>query len=245
MPFFCEYRDRMIRSSALPRGQREIDRLPRFGLTKFAHRFPNETKEIAIDVGGDIRESMFSSSDLSKLERVNQVSDFHCVTTWTKRAVSWGGVRFADFYEELVLTRVRREPYPEFVVFRGQDGYRVGMQLDDLLAPDVLLADRLEGQALPIAHGAPLRLVAPAHYGYKSIKHIAGIDFWNKEHKYRRAAFKFMDHPRARVKHEERGVILPGWILRRLYRPLVGSTIRKFEEALADHVAVTKNSNDR
>ena len=235
----------MIRDSALPCGQREIDRLPRFGLTKFAYRFPSETKQIAIDIGGDVGESVLLCSELSNLERVDQVSDFHCVTTWTKRDVNWSGFRFADLYEQLVLPRAQGEPNAAFVVFRGQDGYQVGMQLDDLLAPDVLLADRLEGQALPIANGAPLRLVAPAHYGYKNIKHIARIEFWCKKHGYRHAAFKFMDHPRARVDQEERGTIFPGWILRRIYRPLVGPTIRKFEKALADHVEAPKITNDR
>ena len=235
----------MTRNSALPRGQREIDRLPRFGLTKFANRFPNETKQIAIDIGGDVGVSVLLNSDLSNLGRVDQVSDFHCVTTWTKLDVRWSGFRFADLYKQLVLTRAQREPNVEFVVLRGQDGYRVGMQLDDLLAPDVLLADRLDGRALPIAHGAPLRLVAPAHYGYKNIKHVASIEFWCTKHKYRSVAFKFMDHPRARVEQEERGIMIPGWILSRLYRPLVGLTIRKFEKALADHVAAPTDTNVR
>jgi DMSO/TMAO reductase YedYZ molybdopterin-dependent catalytic subunit len=31
---------------------------------------------------------------------------------------------------------------------------------------------------LTVAHGAPLRLVAPAHYGYKSAKHLSRIEFW-------------------------------------------------------------------
>ena len=144
-----------------------------------------------------------------------------------------------------MLTQARPESNADFVVFGGQDGYRVGMQLEDLVAPDVILADRLEGQALPIAHGAPLWLVAPAHYGYKSAKHVARIEFWRDERNYRAAAFKFMDHPRARVKHEERGSIFPGWLLRRLYRPLVEPTKRKFEDALAIHIGASKIANDR
>ena len=42
-----------------------------------------------------------------------------------------------------------------------------------------------------------------------------------------------MDHPRARVAHEERGRGVPGWLLRHLYyRPPVGPTIRTFQAAL-------------
>jgi len=226
----------MKQNSGLPPGQREIDALPRFGLTKFARRFPSETDEVVIDIGGDVARSIRISTDLNQLERIDQVSDFHCVTTWTKRAVSWSGFRFADFYQTLVLAQAQPDADADFVVFRGQDGYRVSMQLADLLAPDVMLADMLEGQPLPIAHGAPLRLVAPAHYGYKNAKHINGIEFWRNGRNYRPAAFAFMDHPRARVADEERGRIFPGWLLRRLYRPLVESTQREFQEALADYL---------
>jgi len=224
----------MHRNSELPRGQREINLLPRFGLTKFARRFPSETKEICIVVGGDVKQPIRISAELRQLERISQVSDFHCVTTWTKRAVSWSGFRFSDFYRNLVVTEAQPDADIAFVVFRGQDGYRVGLQLEDLLAPDVILADTLEGKSLPVAHGAPLRLVAPAHYGYKSAKHINGIEFWRDTRNYRPAAFSFMDHPRARVEYEERGKIFPGWFLRRLYRPLIGPTIRKFQRALVD-----------
>src|SRR6185436_19658550 len=100
--------------------------------------------------------------------------------------------------------------------------------LADLLAPDVLLADRLDGEPLSIAHGAPLRLVAPAHYGYKSIKHLNRIEFRRSSAGYRPIGFRFMQHPTARVANEERGQWFPGWLLRRLYRPLVGPTARRF-----------------
>ncbi len=226
----------MNRNHGLPPGQREIDALPRFGLTKFAQRFPSEPEKIGIDSGGDVGQSIQISTELNQLERIDQVSDFHFVTTWTKREVSWSGFRFADFYKKLVIESAQPDADTVFAVFRGQDGYRVGMQLEDLLAPDVMLADTLEGQPLPIAHGAPLRLVAPAHYGYKNAKHINGIEFWRDERNYRFPAFAFMDHPRARVEHEERGRVVPGWLLRRLYRPSIERTKRQFQKALTDHL---------
>ena len=126
-----------------------------------------------------------------------------------------------------------------FVVLRGQDGARSSLPLEDLLAPEVLLADRLDGQPLPIAHGAPLRLVAPAHYGYKSVKHVNRIEFWRSGANYRPVGFRFMVHPRARVAHEERGQWVPGRVLRYLYRPLVRSTALRFEQALQQHLKST------
>ena len=85
----------MNKDMALPRGQREIDVLPRFGLTKFAHRFPSKTEDMAIEIGGDVGQSVRLSIGLGGLKRVDQVSDFHCVTTWTKRNLSWSGLRDA------------------------------------------------------------------------------------------------------------------------------------------------------
>ena len=219
----------------LPPGQREIDTLPRFGLSKFARRFPAETEKIALEIGGDVVQPIRLSAELENLERVDQISDFHCVTTWSALGVRWSGYRFTDFYATF-LERTKLDAGANFVVFRCQDGYRVSLLLEDLMAADVILADRLEGQPLPIAHGAPLRLIAPAHYGYKSAKHINKIEFWRDDRNYRFPAFAFMDHPRARVVNEERGRVIPGVLLRWLYRPQVESTIRRFRTALSDHL---------
>ncbi len=219
----------------LPPGQYEIDEFPRFGLTKFAHRFPSNTRDISIEIGGDVARRISLSSELQQLERVSQTSDFHCVTTWSKRDLHWSGFRFRDLYEQLVQPQADCHPDATLVVFQGQDGYRTGLPLDDLMSPDVLLADTLDDAPLPLANGAPLRLVAPAHYGYKSAKHVSSIHFLNKHKDYRPAAYRFMDHPRARVEFEERGSLFPGWMLRFLYRSQVTSTRRKFRDALAQH----------
>jgi DMSO/TMAO reductase YedYZ molybdopterin-dependent catalytic subunit len=85
-------------------------------------------------------------------------------------------VRFADFFEH-VAGRSRPTDDVRLVVFHGDDGYRCSLPLEDLLAADVLLADTLDGAPLGIEHGAPVRLVAPAHYGYKNVKHLRRIEF--------------------------------------------------------------------
>jgi DMSO/TMAO reductase YedYZ molybdopterin-dependent catalytic subunit len=109
------------------------------------------------------------------------------------------------------------------------------MLLSDLLAPDVLLADTLDGEPLSVEHGAPLRLIAPQHYAYKSVKHLARIEFKKADAEYSVSAFRFMDHPRARVALEERGRGAPGWLLRYLYRPLVSGTVARFATAMAEY----------
>ena len=225
----------MDQLTRLPPGQRELSEFPRFGHTRYAERMPPSEGEIALDLSADAESSArLSADDLTLLPRVEQTSDFHCVTTWSRRSLRWGGYRFRDFYEAIVVPRVRPEPSSRFVVFRCLDSYATSLLLDDVLADDVLLADTLDGKPLPIKHGTPLRLIAPAQYGYKNPKHLCGIEVRHQVRLSRSVTSRFMDHPRARVAFEERGVGLPGWLLRYAYRPLIKRTIRKLQRALDD-----------
>ena len=219
----------------LPPGQRAIDEFPRFGLLGFARRFPAQPQHSVLTIQGEVDNTLQLSDPLQGLPRVEQRSDFHCVTTWTHRDCMWGGVRFCDFFARVVVPNARPDPQATLVALRAQDGARTAMLLSDLLAPNVLLADTLNGRSLGLAHGAPLRLVAPAHYGYKSIKHLARIDFRYEQSGYETSGWQFMDHLRARVALEERGRFAPGILLRYLYRPFVSSTIATFAKALAQH----------
>ncbi len=223
--------------SPLPPGQRAIDGFPRFGLTQFAKRFPREASRIDLEIQGEVEEEIRLIDALAGLPRVEQVSDFHCVTTWSRRSLRWGGVRFAEFYDNVIVPRARPRPGSLLVALRGQDGARTGLLLQDLLAPDVLLADTLDGAPLTVEHGAPVRLIAPAHYAYKSVKHLSRIEFRGEAAGYRASGLRFMDHPRARVAQEERGRGAPGWLLRHLYRPLIGRTVARFARAMEERAA--------
>lgn len=218
-----------------PPGQQYRSDFPRFGLSQFANRFPEQTKQREIKLDGVLKHSLILRDELETLDRVNQISDFHCVTTWSVRGLRWSGYRFSDLYEQIVHPLVKPEAKVRLVVFRSQDGYRSVLPLEDLLAADVLLADRLNGAPLTIAHGAPIRLVAPQHYGYKNPKHLNRIEFLQALENYQPASLKFMEHPRARVALEERGIGFPGWLLRVAYRPLIKSTVKQFSEALSKH----------
>ncbi len=220
-------------STPLPPGQREAVAFHRFGLPQFAERFPKETTSCLLDVVGNVAHELHLTDALLGLPRVEQVCDFHCVTTWSFRALRWEGVRFSDFFFRVVQPQAAPHASATLVALRGQDGARTGMLLEDLLAPDVLLADRLNGQPISVDHGAPLRLIAPSHYGYKSAKHLSRIEFRNPTLGYRVSGFAFMDHPRARVAREERGRLLPGWFLRYLYRPLIPGIVSRFAKASA------------
>jgi DMSO/TMAO reductase YedYZ molybdopterin-dependent catalytic subunit len=219
----------------LPPGQRDTPSFPRFGLAQFARRFPEETSRIEVEIVGNVEHQLHLRDALAGLSRIEQISDFHCVTTWSRRSLRWGGVRFADFYEQVVVPRAGPRPEATLVALRGQDGARTGMLLVDLLNPDVLLADALDGQPLSVEHGGPIRLIAPKHYGYKSVKHLCRMEFKPEDTGYRVSGFQFMDHPRARVALEERGRVAPGWLLRYLYRPLIAGTVARFSKAMAQY----------
>jgi DMSO/TMAO reductase YedYZ molybdopterin-dependent catalytic subunit len=227
---------------ALPPGQIERQEFPRFGFGNLAFRFPTNISSIQIAVRGDIDAPLAVGPELSSLHRVEQVSDFHCVTTWSKRHLRWSGFRFRDFFESIVIPKAAPQREANLVVLRSQDGYEQSLPLEDLLAPDVLLADQRNGEPLSIAHGAPIRLVAPAHYGYKNVKHLRSVEFWRDAREYRFVGPKFMDHPRARVALEERGRGVPAWLLRRTYPALIPPIRWLFRVALERHQARSRQS---
>lgn len=236
--------ERSTVSTPLPPGQREAAAFHRFGLTQFATRFPNETTRCVLDVLGNVTHELHLMDALLGLPRVEQVCDFHCVTTWSYRALRWEGVRFRDFYTHVIQPQAAPNANATLVALRGQDGARTGLLLEDLLAPDVLLADRLNGHPISLDHGAPVRLIAPAHYGYKSVKHLSRIEFRNPDAGYQASGLSFMDHPRARVAREERGRVFPGWLLRYLYRPLIPGTVSRFARASASRNASSASDGD-
>jgi DMSO/TMAO reductase YedYZ molybdopterin-dependent catalytic subunit len=220
--------------ASLPPGQTERTDFPRFGLGRFAARFPRAPASIVLEFQGIDGQSMALTSGLSSIPRSRQRSDFHCVTTWSVRDLIWEGYRFEDIHRILQKENSQAIEGAEWIEFRGADGYRSILKLEDLLSGDVMLADSLGGQPLSVEHGAPLRLVAPAHYGYKNVKHLTYIRYRRSRRGYRFALPYpgFMDHPRARVALEERAIGLPPALVRSLYRLLVPSAVWRFRRAM-------------
>ncbi len=203
----------------LPPGQRAGDAFPRFGAaTRPLPEMPDEPRlriTGAVDEPGEIE-----SDELASLPRREQVSDLHCVTTWTKQGLRWGGWRLADLYQHLIVPRFRPDPEARWLVLFGLDGYRCSLLLEDALNEDVLVADTLDGEPLSLLHGAPLRVVSPDQYAYKSLKHLSGIGLRSEPV---RPAFG-LEHRRGRVALQGRHALLPAWIVRLPYRALIGPT---------------------
>lgn len=111
------------------------------------------------------------AADLDRLPRIAQSSRLKCVQCWSGR-VSWEGFRA----QELVrLARPKAEAL--YVRVDCADRYYDFVKMDDLLHPRTLFCIGMNGEALTPEHGAPLRLVMPAKYGYKSSKLITKLTF--------------------------------------------------------------------
>jgi DMSO/TMAO reductase YedYZ molybdopterin-dependent catalytic subunit len=105
------------------------------------------------------------------------VSDFHCVTRWSRFDNRWGGVAFRE-----ILSRVRPRSQARYVMVLGhvgetRYGYQTNLPLADLDRDDVLLASSHDGHDLEPDHGWPLRLVVPHLYAWKSCKWVRGLIF--------------------------------------------------------------------
>jgi DMSO/TMAO reductase YedYZ molybdopterin-dependent catalytic subunit len=226
---------RMADPSSLPPGQRVLAEFPRFGVARFARR-KLKHKEIRLEISGPLaRPVMLTAVELAKLPRMTATADFHCAAGWSYRGLRWSGFRFLDVWNAFVAPSLQPNHELGFAVLRCQDGYRTGLPLADLLAPEVLLVDRLNDEPLTVEHGAPMRLIAPAHYGYKSAKHLSAVELRHDGRDYRPLLPKFMEHPRARVEFEERGQLIPGWLLRYAFRPFIQPIIRELKRITAEN----------
>ena len=111
-------------------------------------------------------------AELHALPQVEDVSDFHCVTTWSKYDCRWTGVAFTTLYE-----LVRPKPEAKFVYFTGYDGYSTNVALEACLVDDVLIATGFNGAPLPREHGGPARVIIPKLYAWKGSKFVRGLTF--------------------------------------------------------------------
>jgi DMSO/TMAO reductase YedYZ molybdopterin-dependent catalytic subunit len=115
------------------------------------------------------------------LAKVEVVSDFHCVTKWSRFDNRWEGVPFRE-----ILRRVRPRPEATHVMVLGhvgpaRYGYSTNVALSDLDRDDVLFAYRHDGKDLEPEHGGPLRLVVPHLYAWKSAKWVRGLIFMDED----------------------------------------------------------------
>jgi DMSO/TMAO reductase YedYZ molybdopterin-dependent catalytic subunit len=117
-----------------------------------------------------------SWEEFNQLPQVEDRSDFHCVTTWSKYDCRWTGVAFTTLYE-----MVQPKAEAKFVYFTGYDGYSTNVALASCLDDDVLIATGYEGSPLPREHGGPARVIIPKLYAWKGAKFVSGVTFLSED----------------------------------------------------------------
>ena len=114
--------------------------------------------------------------EFKTLPRKRIQADFHCVTTWSKFDNEWEGVPF-----QVITEKARPRPEARFVILHAENGYTTNLPLEELMRDDVLLADWHAPEPLTPEHGAPVRLVVPRLYAWKSAKWVRGLEFVERD----------------------------------------------------------------
>ncbi len=163
-------RDRERYGERVPPNQRVTEGWPVF---TYSYTPRIDLKEWKFVVTGLVEEDVsFTWEEFNALPQTTVTSDVHCVTAWSKLDNEWRGVAFRDLME-----RVRPKPEAQYVMVHSYGGYTTNLPLADLTEDKVLLAHSHNGQPLTPDHGAPLRLVVPHLYFWKSAKWVRGLVF--------------------------------------------------------------------
>lgn len=111
-------------------------------------------------------------AELQAMPTVRVHADMHCVTTWSLLDNHWEGVAVTE-----LLRHVQVKPMARYVLVHAEHGWTTNLPLDDFRAEDCLFAWANNGQPLSAEHGAPVRLVVPRLYAWKSAKWVRGVEF--------------------------------------------------------------------
>jgi len=181
----------------------------------------------SVAVEGHVRKpAVYNLEDFVKPHRIeDRTYRLRCVEAWSM-VIPWRGFALADLIRQVEPTSQAR--YVEFHTLLDPSQmpmqrrpildwpYVEGLRMDEALHPLTLLATGLYGRDLPNQNGAPLRLVVPWKYGFKSIKSIVKIRFvetqpstaWMKsapeEYGFFANVNPAVDHPRWSQKNERR-----------------------------------------
>jgi DMSO/TMAO reductase YedYZ molybdopterin-dependent catalytic subunit len=117
-----------------------------------------------------------SWDELQALPQKTITTDIHCVTRWSKLDTTWTGVPVSD-----VLERAGVKPEATHLMAYSDGGYTTNLPLSVALDDDVLLAHTYDGKPLEHDHGAPLRLLVPKRYFWKSAKFLRKLELMDAD----------------------------------------------------------------
>ena len=155
-----------------------------------AHLLNTAGWEIEVDGLVDAPGRYSVASLLEGLSEEERIYRFRCVEAWSM-VVPWNEVELKD-----ILDKVGVQSGAKYVAFETANRpdempglrspvldwpYREGLRLDEALHPLTLMATGIYGKPIPNQNGAPIRLVVPWKYGFKSIKSIVRITLTDQE----------------------------------------------------------------
>jgi len=158
----------------LPPGQRQVHNFPVLDL---GLRPEVSLDKWAIKIHGHVENPVtLNWQQFLALPQFKDVSDFHCVTTWSQFDMKWEGVAFFTLAE---LVKPKAEAIHVF--FKSYDGYSTNNPLEACLDDDVIIAHRWNDKPLSIEHGGPARVIIPKRYAWKGAKFIREITFLDRD----------------------------------------------------------------
>jgi len=160
-------------SPRLPPGQHAVEKILDMGGTPGTATVANWNLRIHGEVERPI---VLSYEDLLNLDQVHIICDVHCVTGWTLLDSSWTGVRLGT-----IMDRVKPSRSGGFIIFEAAEGYTSNVPISDARKENVLIAHSFFGEQLQRAHGAPVRVVIPDRYFYKSAKWLEAVKVTSRD----------------------------------------------------------------
>ncbi len=150
------------------------------------------TSPWAVEIDGMVdNPGTYSFEDImAGVEVEERIYRLRCVEAWSM-VIPWNGFELAD-----LLNRVGVQDGARYVAFETANRpdempgvrvpvlnwpYREGLRLDEAMHPLTIMATGIYGRDIPNQNGAPMRLVVPWKYGFKSIKSIVRITLTDEE----------------------------------------------------------------
>ena len=188
-------------------------------------KFKPQPWSVVID-GECMKPGTYSYEDIIRPHQLQErIYRLRCVEAWSM-VIPWVGIPLADVLKRFEPTSQAK--YVTFTTVMRPDEmpglrrnvldwpYREGLRIDEAMHPLTLLTVGLYGETLPNQNGAPIRLIVPWKYGFKSIKSIVKIEFtrmqpetsWNmsapREYGFYSNVNPEIDHPRWSQRRERR-----------------------------------------
>ncbi len=112
--------------------------------------------------------------EIKRLPKKDIVFDFKCIEGWDQ-VTHWAGVSVEDFIHHYHLEKQANKRY--MGLSTPDNGYYVGIDMPSAMQSQTIFCYEMNGTALPINQGYPLRLIIPVKYGIKHLKRIGTITF--------------------------------------------------------------------